>query len=94
MCFYFGSKKTYKYLKGNKRIVLNCGSGTIYSVLEVVKANGLALEYVGVVLQAAREVVLESIKSDSYALKYADVSLRAYREFVIEAEKAGASILQ
>ena len=28
----------YKYLNGNKNIILNCGSGSKYSVLEVVKA--------------------------------------------------------
>ena len=31
-------EKTYKYLKKNKKIVLNCGSGTRYSVLAIVKA--------------------------------------------------------
>ena len=31
-------KKTYDYLGNNKRIVLNCGSGLKYSVLEVVRA--------------------------------------------------------
>jgi len=31
-------KKTYKYLAKNKRLILNCGSGLRYSVLEIVKA--------------------------------------------------------
>lgn len=31
-------EKTYKYLKNNKKIVLNCGSGVRYSVLRVIKA--------------------------------------------------------
>jgi UDP-glucose 4-epimerase len=31
-------EKTYKYLKNHKNIVLNCGSGVRYSVLNVVKA--------------------------------------------------------
>jgi len=31
-------KKTYKYLTKNKKIILNCGSGLKYSVLEVVSA--------------------------------------------------------
>ena len=31
-------KKTYNYLNKNKRIVLNCGSGLKYSVLEVIRA--------------------------------------------------------
>ena len=31
-------QKTYKYLSQNKNIILNCGSGSKYSVLEIVKA--------------------------------------------------------
>lgn len=31
-------KKTYEYLNKNKRIILNCGSGLKYSVLEVIRA--------------------------------------------------------
>ena len=31
-------EKVYKYLKTNKKIILNCGSGTRYSVLEVIRA--------------------------------------------------------
>ena len=30
-------KKTYEHLKTNKKIVLNCGSGVRYSVLEIIK---------------------------------------------------------
>ena len=31
-------EKTYKYLKKNKKVVINCGSGKRYSVLSIVKA--------------------------------------------------------
>ena len=31
-------KKTYQYLKKNKKIILNCGSGNRYSVLQIIKA--------------------------------------------------------
>ena len=31
-------QKTYKYLEKNKKIILNCGSGIKYSVLEIVRA--------------------------------------------------------
>jgi UDP-glucose 4-epimerase len=31
-------EKTYKYLEKNKKVVINCGSGTRYSVLSVVRA--------------------------------------------------------
>ena len=30
-------KKAYKYISTNKKIILNCGSGTRYSVLSVVR---------------------------------------------------------
>ena len=30
-------KKIYSYLENNKEILINCGSGTKYSVLEIIK---------------------------------------------------------
>ena len=37
MIFVKYTKKAYKYLNTNKKIILNCGSGVRYSVLSVIR---------------------------------------------------------
>ena len=54
-------------------------------VLELVKENGLELEYAAAELRSDRKVVLAAVTSDGMALEYTCVDLRGDREVVLAA---------
>jgi serine/threonine protein kinase len=62
--------------------------------IEVVKQNGLALEYFSKELQMDKEIVLEAVKQNGLALKYASKELQNDKETVLEAVKQNGLALK
>ena len=63
-------------------------------VLEVVKQNGLALQFASEKLQDDKNVVLEAVKQNGWALAYASENLRDDKDIVLEAVKQNEWALQ
>ena len=63
-------------------------------VLEVVKQNGLALQFASEKLQDDKNVVLEAIKQDGGALRFAPEELRDDKKVVLEAVKQDGRALR
>ena len=59
-------------------------------ILEIVKKNGLYLQFASPDLQADKEVVLEAVKQNGLALKYADPMLRTGDKFIYRADSSDA----
>jgi len=63
-------KKVYQYLNKNKKIVLNCGSGVRYSVLQIVKAfEKLKKKKFKISYKITNTYETQTICSDIYLLK-------------------------
>lgn len=63
-------------------------------VLDVVKKDGMALEFVTNNLKADRDVVLAAVRQNGYALQFAAESLKADKGIILEAVKQNGYALQ
>ena len=63
-------------------------------VLEVVREDGLALQYASKDLRGDKEVVLEAVRQNGRALQYASEDLRGDKEVVLEAVREDGYALQ
>jgi hypothetical protein len=79
---YYNLRHSPCKIQGNREIVL-----------EVVKKEGLQLEYASDELKNDRELVLAAVKANGSALEYASDELKNDREVVVEAVKCNAYAL-